>query len=123
MDDLRRSDSGGGTCLAHRLMQRFSSLRPTHAHYVTWSRSGGGDQRGFVAGGACRLSAAAIDAEVESHGYFYHRGMRGACKGRLGSIIRAPSIKTHSRGAWVPAIIRGSEVQSLSNARTSCNEQ
>jgi len=74
MGNLQRSDSGGGACLAHGLMQRLSSPGFTDAHNVARSGRGSGQKGVFVADRASGFAASAIDSNVERHGLFLSQG-------------------------------------------------
>src|ERR1700733_5793696 len=67
MRNFSRRDAGGRTCLAHRLLQRLTSLRLTDAHNIARPRGRDGQQLRFIADRASGLSTAAVDAQIVGH--------------------------------------------------------
>ena len=94
--------------LTYRLMQSCASAGLAHTRDVATSDRNRGENRGFVAHHTCCLASAPVNAQIVGHALVLSQEkfrIPSSSLRNFGSIFPATSIKTHSRGTLIPAII------------------
>jgi hypothetical protein len=70
VQNLRGRDSGGSASLAYRFLQRLAGQKLADPDNVAGPRGSRGQQLRFITNRARGFGTAAVDTEVEGHGYF-----------------------------------------------------
>ena len=97
-EHLVRIHSCGAARLAYRLLESFTGAGLANASDVAAAHRNRGEKGGFVADSARRLAAAAVNAQIVGHALVLSQG-------KIELAFTATSIKTHSRGVRIAAII------------------